>query len=137
MPEPHETLLYLVRHGATPANEQRPYVLQGRGIDTSLSDTGQQQAAAVAEFLADRPLDENRQIIAGHTPVQKLGTFGVEPPSDGIWTSTIKTVNGSPAVLLIDTGVVLERSLRPRLSAIDLQTGRVEDVERIESFNEG
>jgi broad specificity phosphatase PhoE len=31
--------------------------LQGRGIDTSLSDTGQQQAAAVAEFLADRPLD--------------------------------------------------------------------------------
>ena len=57
MPEPHETLLYLVRHGATPANEQRPYVLQGRGIDTSLSNTGQQQAAAVAEFLADRPLD--------------------------------------------------------------------------------
>ena len=57
MPETCETLLYLVRHGATPANEQRPYVLQGRGIDTSLSDTGQQQAAAVAEFLADRPLD--------------------------------------------------------------------------------
>ena len=57
MPETHETLLYLVRHGATPANEQRPYVLQGRGIDTSLSNTGQQQAAAVAEFLADRPLD--------------------------------------------------------------------------------
>ena len=57
MPETHETLLYLVRHGATPANEQRPYVLQGRGIDTSLSNTGQQQAAAVAGFLADRPLD--------------------------------------------------------------------------------
>jgi broad specificity phosphatase PhoE len=31
--------------------------LQGRGIDTSLSDTGRQQAAAVAGFLADRPLD--------------------------------------------------------------------------------
>lgn len=57
MPETHETRLYLVRHGATPANEQRPYVLQGRGIDTSLSETGRQQAAAVAGFLADRPLD--------------------------------------------------------------------------------
>ncbi|MCH2587888.1 MAG: histidine phosphatase family protein [Planctomycetales bacterium] len=57
MPEADETLLYLVRHGATPANEQRPYVLQGHGIDTSLSDTGQRQAEAVAGFLADRPLD--------------------------------------------------------------------------------
>ena len=57
MPEADETLLYLVRHGATPANEQRPYVLQGHGIVTSLSDTGQRQAEAVAGFLADRPLD--------------------------------------------------------------------------------
>jgi broad specificity phosphatase PhoE len=57
MPEADETLLYLVRHGATPANEQRPYVLQGHGIDTFLSDTGRRQAEAVAEFLADRPLD--------------------------------------------------------------------------------
>ena len=57
MPGAHETLLYLIRHGATPANEQRPYVLQGHGIDTSLSDTGQRQAEAVAEFLSDRPLD--------------------------------------------------------------------------------
>jgi broad specificity phosphatase PhoE len=57
MPETHETLLYLIRHGATPANQQQPYILQGRGIDTSLSDTGRQQAAAVAGFLANRPLD--------------------------------------------------------------------------------
>ena len=57
MPEADETLLYLVRHGATPANEQRPYVLQGHGIDPSLSATGRRQAEAVAEFLDDRPLD--------------------------------------------------------------------------------
>jgi broad specificity phosphatase PhoE len=57
MPAAHETLLYLIRHGATPANEQRPYVLQGRGIDTSLSDTGRRQAEAVAGFLAPRQLD--------------------------------------------------------------------------------
>jgi broad specificity phosphatase PhoE len=32
-------------------------VLQGHGIDTSLSDTGRRQAEAVAGFLANRPLD--------------------------------------------------------------------------------
>ena len=87
-------------------------------------------------FLAERPLDEQRQIIAGHTPVQKLGMFGVEPPAGGIWSSAVETADGRPATLLIDTGVVVGRSLRPRLSAVDLQTGRIEEVERIETFNE-
>jgi len=55
---PHDTtLLYLVRHGATPSNEQRPYVLQGHGVDQSLSETGRRQAAAVAGFLAERRID--------------------------------------------------------------------------------
>ena len=31
-------------------------------------------------FLATRPLDELRQVIAGHTPVQMLSRFGIEPP---------------------------------------------------------
>lgn len=51
-PPPADTaLLFLIRHGATDANLQRPYVLQGRGIDHSLSETGRQQAEAVAGFL--------------------------------------------------------------------------------------
>jgi broad specificity phosphatase PhoE len=45
------TLMYLVRHGATDANLQRPYILQGRGIDHALSETGRNQAIAVAGFL--------------------------------------------------------------------------------------
>jgi broad specificity phosphatase PhoE len=48
----HRSTLYLVRHGATDANLQRPYVLQGRGIDLSLNPTGQQQAARVAGLFA-------------------------------------------------------------------------------------
>ncbi len=44
--------LYLVRHGATDANLQRPYVLQGRGIDLSLNAIGRQQAERVAALLA-------------------------------------------------------------------------------------
>lgn len=51
-----QTLLYLVRHGATAENEQRPVVLQGAGVDGPLSEAGREQAAAVAEFLSKFPL---------------------------------------------------------------------------------
>lgn len=54
--QPSKTLLYLIRHGATAANEQVPYVLQGSSVDNPLSPTGERQAAAVAEFLKDVPL---------------------------------------------------------------------------------
>ncbi len=52
------TYLYLVRHGATDANEQRPYILQGCGINLGLSETGRQQSLAVADFLSSHPLRE-------------------------------------------------------------------------------
>jgi broad specificity phosphatase PhoE len=51
------THLYLVRHGATPSNERRPHVLQGRGVDQSLSAAGREQAEAVGRFFADRSFD--------------------------------------------------------------------------------
>ncbi len=51
------TFLYLIRHGATPPNEQRPYILQGSGINLGLSPSGQRQAAEVGKFLGDFPLD--------------------------------------------------------------------------------
>jgi broad specificity phosphatase PhoE len=50
-PAPSATYLYLIRHGATDANERRPYILQGRGVNYGLSTNGRAQAAAVAEFL--------------------------------------------------------------------------------------
>lgn len=52
-PEPDATNLLLIRHGATPPNEQRPYILQGCGINPSLSESGQKQAQALATFLAE------------------------------------------------------------------------------------
>jgi broad specificity phosphatase PhoE len=57
-PTDDTTYLYLVRHGATDANEQRPYILQGCGINLGLSETGRQQALAVADFLSSHPLRE-------------------------------------------------------------------------------
>ncbi|MBW3542830.1 MAG: histidine phosphatase family protein [Planctomycetes bacterium] len=47
-----DTTLYLLRHGATDANERRPYILQGGGIDLPLSEIGRRQAQAVAQFLS-------------------------------------------------------------------------------------
>lgn len=44
--------LYIVRHGATAANESRPKIMQGKGMDNPLSTTGRQQASALAELVA-------------------------------------------------------------------------------------
>lgn len=45
------TRLFLIRHGATSANEMRPYVLQGSELDYPLSAAGEAQAATVGNFL--------------------------------------------------------------------------------------
>ena len=50
------TWLYLVRHGATEANERVPYVLQGNAMDLPLSAAGERQAQAVADFLPQFPI---------------------------------------------------------------------------------
>lgn len=52
-----ETHLYLVRHGATEANERVPYILQGSGIDLPLSPRGRDQAAALARFFSGRSIN--------------------------------------------------------------------------------
>jgi len=51
--EPDVTNLLLIRHGATPPNEQRPFILQGCGINPSLSESGQKQVQALAAFLKE------------------------------------------------------------------------------------
>mgnify|MGYP000137310577 FL=1 len=83
-------------------------------------------------FLATKPLDPQRQIIAGHTPVQMLSNFDVDSPERGIWRSTVLLEDNRPSAVLLDTGIVLrDPTHRPRISAYDLQTGRVEEVHRI------
>lgn len=52
-PSSDTTYLFLLRHGATPANEQRPYILQGKGINRGLSECGRRQAQAVGQFFRD------------------------------------------------------------------------------------
>lgn len=50
--EPGVTYLLLIRHGATPPNEQQPFILQGCGINPSLSESGQRQVNALSQFLS-------------------------------------------------------------------------------------
>ncbi len=82
-------------------------------------------------FRATSPLDPKRQVIAGHTPVQMLSNFDVEPPKEGVWRSPVLMDDGRPAAVLIDTGIALkDPTHRPRMSAYDLQTGKIEEVHR-------
>ena len=90
------TLLYLVRHGATDANLKRPYVLQGRGIDLGLNETGREQANAVARFLTDHefahvyssPMKravETAQMIAADRDVRISAVDGLQECDVGKW----------------------------------------------------
>ncbi len=51
------TTLYLLRHGATEANIQRPPRLQGRNITPPLAPIGVEQAELTRDFLAIYPID--------------------------------------------------------------------------------
>jgi len=50
------TWVYLVRHGATEANERVPNILQGNAIDLPLSPEGENQARETATFLSRYPI---------------------------------------------------------------------------------
>lgn len=58
----HNKVLYLVRHGQTDYNLKN--IIQGRGVDSSLNDTGHQQARAFYEY--------HRDIAFNHILISKL-----------------------------------------------------------------
>jgi probable phosphoglycerate mutase len=96
------TRLYLVRHGETEYN--RRSIVQGSGVDSELNDTGYDQAEALADRLADEPMDviyastlrrakQTADVLATpHEPVSKTylrdleemnwGVFEGDPPSE-------------------------------------------------------
>ena len=81
-------------------------------------------------FQIEKPLDNNRQIIVGHTPVQTLNYFGKQD----IWVCEIKLADNRPSVLGIDTGVFLEEKSFPRLTALNLTDGKIISQERLENY---
>ncbi|MFO0956761.1 MAG: histidine phosphatase family protein [Isosphaeraceae bacterium] len=51
------TRLFLIRHGATAANQAKPPLLQGRGLDQGLEPIGVEQARRVAGALSGYPIE--------------------------------------------------------------------------------
>jgi broad specificity phosphatase PhoE len=51
------TMLFLLRHGATAANLEQPYRLQGRRCDNPLDPIGIRQAELTRDLLASRPIN--------------------------------------------------------------------------------
>lgn len=94
--ETETTLLYLIRHGATSANEQVPYILQGCSVDLPLSPTGKKQAEDVGQLLKNRRIDavyasrlqrarETAEHIAIHHQLQIETLAGIEECDVGDW----------------------------------------------------
>src|SRR5260221_14744168 len=80
--EPDVTWLYLVRHGATEANERVPPILQGNGMDLALSPEGTRQAEAVAAFLKRFPIRcvyTSALLRARQTAAAIAAPLGLEP----------------------------------------------------------
>jgi phosphoserine phosphatase len=80
-----KTRVFLIRHGATDSNMMRPYILQGKGINLPLNETGKKQAEAVGDFLKTEPISavysstmqraiDTAQTISSHHQVD-ISTF--------------------------------------------------------------
>jgi len=79
-------------------------------------------------FQSSTVLDNDRQIILGHTPVQEIVGHGSNSP----WYSRILLGDGRPSIIGIDTGICLKRALNPTLTAIELGSGDLVQVPRLD-----
>lgn len=88
--------IYLIRHGATEANERIPFVLQGSAIDLPLNDNGRRQAADLADFFRRTPLAavyssemlracETAQAIAASAGCPHQAVTGLHECNVGVW----------------------------------------------------
>ncbi|MEM6329644.1 MAG: histidine phosphatase family protein [Planctomycetota bacterium] len=116
-PEPGACLLYLIRHGATPHNLQKPPRLQGSGIDGPLCDLGREQAERVAGVLAARPITR----IAASPMKRAMETAGAIAERHGL------SVEAMPGVIEADVGDWEGRSWP------EIQAGDAENYARFRS----
>jgi serine/threonine protein phosphatase 1 len=81
-------------------------------------------------FSATSPIDESRQVVVGHTPVQNDLV-----PSDSLdaWESEVILADGRPSVICIDTGIYLKEKDEPRLTALNLLDGSIIYQPRVEA----
>ncbi len=80
-------------------------------------------------FSATSPIDEGRQVVVGHTPVQN---DLVPSDSNDAWQSGVNLPDGRPSVICIDTGIYLKERDEPRLTALNLLDGSIVYQPRVE-----
>ena len=83
-------------------------------------------------FDVSYPFDTLRTIIVGHTPVQNFDIFD----DNRVWRSSILLKDGRVSSIGMDTGIFLKREMNPRLSALELSSGRVISEKRVEIIRE-
>jgi serine/threonine protein phosphatase 1 len=108
------------------------YRLFHAGYDPNKSDdeqTDQDRMWSRALFGDEGIIDLNRQIIVGHTPVQKLGIIA----ANSIWSSKHFLEDGRVAVLGIDTAVYASDEHNARLTAVLLHGNELRYMRRVES----
>ena len=77
-------------------------------------------------FEFDSAPDMERQIIVGHTPTQEIEEHRSSRP----WYSGFTTQDNRAAIIALDTGVSLEETNQPTLSAMCINSGKVVQVRR-------
>ena len=79
-------------------------------------------------FTVSFPFDEERTIIVGHTTIQNFGILD----DNTVWSSDRLLADGRTSAIGIDTGIYLKPEKNPRISAIELGSGRVISQRRTE-----
>ena len=94
-----ETHLYLVRHGETDFNKQG--IVQGRGVDSPLNETGLAQAAALAKRFVANPVDAiyssplQRALQTAQSVAQQIGINEI-PTDPGLEEMSWGVFEGQP-----------------------------------------
>lgn len=80
-------------------------------------------------FTVRYPFDQNRTIVVGHTTIQKFGLI----EDDSVWRSEIKLEDGRDSAIGIDSGIKLHIDQNPRITAIELNSGKIISQRKLEN----
>jgi serine/threonine protein phosphatase 1 len=80
-------------------------------------------------FTVRYPFDQTRTIVVGHTTIQKFGLM----EDDSVWRSEIKLEDGRDSAIGIDSGIKLHSDQNPRITAIELNSGKIISQRKLEN----
>ena len=79
-------------------------------------------------FTVNYPFDQERTVIVGHTIIQNYGVIG----DNEVWNSTKLLKDGRTSAIGIDTGIYLQKEGNPRITAIELGSGKIISQKRVD-----